>query len=108
MFANSDTFAPGGFDADATAHGFEVLDRNWQTTTAIGLSVATGGITGGLMLAAFPAQTLVAGTAIGGLAVAGHRRHNGKDPMFGLMARFEKKEDEKQAEESAEASTSAA
>ena len=106
MFANSDTFAPGGSDSGITAHGFEILDRNWQTTTAIGLSVATGGITGGLMLAAFPAQTLAAGTAIGGLAVAGHRRHNGKDPMFGLMARFEKKEDKKQADESAEASTS--
>ena len=80
---------------EATNATPDILDRNWQTTTALGLSVATGGVTGALMLSAFPAQTLIAGGTIGGLAVAGQRRANGKDPMFGLLARFEKKPVEK-------------
>ena len=37
-----------------------ILDRNWQTTAAVALSVGTGGLAGGVMLAAFPAQTLAA------------------------------------------------
>ena len=73
----------------------DILDRNWQTSAAIGLGVATGGVTGALMLTAFPAQTLALGGTIGGLAVAGQRRSEGKDPMFGLLARFEKKSEEK-------------
>ena len=72
-----------------------ILDKNWQTTTAVGLTVASGGVAGAIMLAAFPAQTLATGTAIGGLAVAGKRRAEGKDPLFGLMDRFSKKSDEK-------------
>lgn len=54
-----------------------ILDRNWQTTAAVALSVGTGGLAGGVMLAAFPAQTLAVGSAIGGLAYAGHRKHEG-------------------------------
>ena len=72
-----------------------ILDKNWQTTAAVTLGVATGGVTGALMLGAFPAQTLAVGGTIGGLAVAGHRRSEGKDPMFGLLSRFEKKSEEK-------------
>lgn len=73
-----------------------LLDSNWQTTAAVGLSVASGGVAGAIMLAAFPAQTLVTGAAIGSLAVAGKRRANGEDPCFGLTARFTaKKSDEK-------------
>ncbi len=73
----------------------DILDRNWQTTAAIGLGVATGGVTGALMLTVFPAQTLVTGATIGTLAVTGQRRADGKDPMFGLMARFDRKSDDK-------------
>ena len=58
-----------------------LLDTNWQTTAAIGLTVATGGVTGAIMLAAFPAQTIAAGAAIGGLAYAGKRRADGKSAL---------------------------
>ena len=81
--------------ADAAFAGTEsnipnVLDRNWQTTAAATLAVATGGVTGAIMLSAFPAQTLATGSAIGGLALAGQRRAEGKDPMFGLVDRIKK------------------
>ena len=80
----------------STTHAMpDILDRNWQTTAAIGLGVASGGVTGALMLTVFPAQTLVTGATIGSLAVAGQRRAEGKDPMFGLMARFDRKSDDK-------------
>ena len=69
----------------------ELLSTNWQTTAAVGLTVATGGVTGALMLAAFPAQTLTTGAAIGGLAYAGKRRADGKS-AFPFM---DKKSDEK-------------
>ena len=59
----------------------ELLDTNWQTTAAVGLTVATGGVTGALMLAAFPAQTIVTGATIGGLAYAGKRRADGKSAL---------------------------
>ena len=72
----------------------DILDRNWQTTAAIGLGVATGGITGALMLTVFPAQVLATSATIGTLAVTGQRRADGKDPMFGLMARFDRKSDD--------------
>ena len=81
----------------------DILDRNWQTTAAIGLGVATGGVTGALMLTAFPAQTLAAGSLVGGLAVAGNRRANGKDPAFGLLKRFEKTEESAEVAEAPQA-----
>jgi len=56
----------------------DLLNTNWQTTAAIGLTVATGGVTGALMLTAFPAQTLGAVGGIGALAYAGKRRAEGK------------------------------
>ena len=59
----------------------ELMFENWQTTAAVGLTVASGGVLGALSLAAFPAQTLVAGTSIGVLAYAGNRRANGETPL---------------------------
>jgi hypothetical protein len=95
---------PGTVEHAATSNAIpDVLDRNWQTTAAIGLGVATGGVTGALMLSAFPAQTLAAGSLIGGLAVAGNRRANGKDPAFGLLARFEKSEESAEVAEAPQA-----
>lgn len=85
-------------DVEAGSNIPDVLDRNWQTTTAAALAVATGGVTGAIMLSAFPAQTIATGTAIGGLALAGQRRHEGKDPLFGLADRFKKNASEKDAE----------
>ena len=71
-----------GVCVDETANAIpDYLDRNWQTTTAIGLGVATGGIGAAMMLAALPAQTLAASATIGGLAYAGHRRHQGLEPI---------------------------
>jgi len=68
-----------------------LLDTNWQTTAAVGLAVATGGVTGAIMLAAFPAQTIGAAATIGGLAYAGKNRADGKSP-FPFM---DKKSDDK-------------
>ena len=59
----------------------ELMSTNWQTTAAVGLTVASGGVLGAISLAAFPAQTLGAATAITGLAVAGKRRADGKSPL---------------------------
>lgn len=61
----------------ASTEGSSFVDRNWQTTAAVGLTVATGGVVGAVALAAFPAQTLVAGTTIGGLFYAGDRKAKG-------------------------------
>lgn len=71
----------------------EILDRNWQTTGAITLAVASGGVTGALMLSVFPAQTLATGAAIGGLAYAGKRRHEGKSVIPDWAKRGSKSED---------------
>ena len=70
-----DDLAPATSD---NTDGLALLDTNWQTTAAVGLSVASGGVLGALALAAFPAQTLAAGTSIGVLAYAGQRRADGK------------------------------
>ena len=59
----------------------ELLNTNWQTTAAVGLTVASGGVLGALSLVAFPAQTIAAGTGIGVLAYAGKRRADGKSPL---------------------------
>ena len=59
----------------------DLLNTNWQTTAAVGLTVASGGVLGALSLAAFPAQTIAAGTGIGVLAYAGKRRADGKSPL---------------------------
>ena len=58
-----------------------ILDRNWQTTAAIGLGCATAGVGTTVMLAVAPAFTLGTGAAIGTLAYAGTRRHNGQSPF---------------------------
>ena len=54
-----------------------ILDRNWQTTAAVGLTVATGGVAGVVMLTALPAQTLAMTGGIAALAYAGDRAHKG-------------------------------
>ena len=66
---------------DSAAAGLsskDLLSTNWQTTAAVGLTVATGGVTGALMLTAFPAQTLAAAGGISALAYSGKRRADGK------------------------------
>lgn len=66
---------------ESSSNAMPILDTNWQTTAAVGLTVASGGVLGALSLAAFPAQTLAAGTSIGVLAYAGKRRTDGKSPL---------------------------
>ena len=78
----------------STAQVPALLDKNWQTTAAVAVACGTGGITGGLMLTAFPAQTLAAGATIGGLAYAGHRRSQGLDPLP-FLDKLSKKADDK-------------
>ena len=68
-------------DADGMDSLNELLNTNWQTTAAVGLTVASGGVLGAISLAAFPAQTLAASTGIGVLAYAGKRRADGKDAL---------------------------
>jgi len=80
--------------ATDTAQAPLLLDKNWQTTAAVALAVGTGGVTGALMLSAFPAQTLAAGATIGGLAYAGHRRSEGLDPVP-FLDKLSKKADDK-------------
>ena len=70
----------------------ELVNTNWQTTAAVGLTVATGGVLGAISLAAFPAQTLAAGTSIGVLAYAGNRRANGEPALPFLKKDGEKSE----------------
>ena len=71
----------------------ELLDTNWQTTAAVGLTLASGGVLGAISLAAFPAQTLAAGATIGGLAYAGKRRADGLSALPDLPF-FKKDESE--------------
>ena len=71
----------------------ELLTTNWQTTAAVGLTVATGGVTGALMLTAFPAQTLAAAGGISALAYTGKRRADGK-AAFPFMDKDTKSEKE--------------
>ena len=72
----------------------EMLTTNWQTTAAVGLTVATGGVTGALMLTAFPAQTLAAAGGISALAYAGKRRADGKS-AFPFTDKSDAKSDKK-------------
>ena len=92
-----------------TANVPALLDKNWQTTAAVAVACGTGGVTGALMLTAFPAQTLAASATIGGLAYAGHRREQGLNPMP-FMDKLSKKAEDKAEPASAskeEATTSA-
>ena len=93
---------------DDAGTGLQMLDTNWQTTAAVGLTVATGGVTGAIMLAAFPAQTLAATGGIATLAYAGKRRADGKAafPFMDKSSKTESKEEDKQ-EEKATASSDA-
>ena len=82
-------------ELDSTSTGLDasLLDTNWQTTAAVGLTIASGGVGGAIMLAAFPAQTLAAGAAIGGLAYAGKRRADGLSALPEFLT-FKKDESE--------------
>ena len=53
----------------------DLLDRNLCTSAATYLSAGAVGASGGLMLAAFPAQTIALGVTIGGLYYAGDRQY---------------------------------
>jgi len=63
--------------AGALSGASDILNTNWQTTAAVGLSVASGGVAGAIMLHALPLQTLATGAGIGALAYSGKRRADG-------------------------------
>ena len=84
----------------------ELLTTNWQTTAAVGLTVASGGVLGAISLAAFPAQTLAAGGTISALAYAGKRRADGKS-AFPFMDKQSDKTESK-SEDKADATATAA
>ena len=88
----SDEVLADSSNADGADVLNDLLTTNWQTTAAVGLTVASGGVLGAISLAAFPAQTLAATGGIGVLAYAGKRRADGK-PAFPFG---EKKDDAKQ------------
>lgn len=94
VFADINDFDLDTYESTDSDNLSELLNTNWQTTAAVGLSVATGGIAGAVALAAFPAQTIVAGASIGTLAYAGKRRADGKS-AFPFMDKSDKKSDEK-------------
>ena len=96
MFASNFDSSAGSLSSTDGLSATELLSTNWQTTAAVGLTVATGGVTGALMLTAFPAQTLAASGAIAGLAYAGKRRADGLDaiPFFGKQDAQDKAEAE--------------
>ena len=68
-------------DAPQDIDGMELLDTNWQTTAAVGLTVATAGVGGVVMLSVLPAQTIAASIGVGALAYAGKRRADGLSPI---------------------------
>lgn len=76
--------------SDCAGQNLDILDRNWQTTAAIGLGCATAGVGTVVTLAVMPATTLGSAAAIGALAYAGHRRHNGLSPLPSLKKKDEK------------------
>ena len=63
--------------AGTTGQTPAILDKNWQTTAAVGLTVATAGVGGVVMLSVLPAQTLAMTGGIAALAYAGDRAHKG-------------------------------
>ena len=99
MFVSNNTSPVVSIESSDGLSAAELLTTNWQTTAAVGLTVATGGVTGALMLTAFPAQTLAASGAIAGLAYTGKRKADGKS-AFPFM--------EKQSEDKAQATEPAA
>ena len=90
QFLSSDDIAT---EDTQSSNAMPILDTNWQTTAAVGLSVATAGVGGVVMLSVLPAQTIAASVGIAGLAYAGKRRADGKDPIP-----FLKKDDQDKAE----------
>ena len=76
---------------EGAGQNLDILDRNWQTTAAIGLGCATAGVGTVVMLATVPSITLGSAAAIGTLAYAGNRRHQGLSPL----PTFGKKDEDK-------------
>ena len=91
-------------DWDNSSECVEVLDTNWQTTAAVGLTVASGGVAGAIMLSALPLQTLATGAGIGLLAYSGKRRADGLTALPD-MPFFSKKDDAEKADKPAVAET---
>lgn len=89
---SSESIRPVSADANA----MDLLDTNWQTTAAVGLTVATAGVGGVVMLSVLPAQTIGAAAGVAALAYAGKRRADGLPAMP-----FGNKEDDKKAETAA-------
>ena len=80
----------------------ELLDTNWQTTAAVGLTVATGGVAGVVMLSALPAQTLLAGGTVAALAYAGKRRADGQSAIPFMGNKDDKKSSTKSEDKSSD------
>ena len=78
---------------DSSDGASDLLNANWQTTAAVGLTVASGGVAGAIMLSALPLQTLATGAGIGVLAYTGKRRSDGLTALPD-MPFFSKKNDE--------------
>lgn len=78
------------------------LTRNLETTAAVGIAVATGGIGGAVMLSVMPTTTIAAATAASALAYVGHEKAHGRDAF-----RFFKKSKEDVTPEIAEATATA-
>ncbi len=82
---------------DSTDGASDLLNTNWQTTAAVGLTVASGGVAGAIMLSAMPLQTLATGAGIGVLAYSGKRRADGLTALPDIPF-FSKKDDSQTAE----------
>lgn len=90
--------------SDSTDGASDLLNTNWQTTAAVGLTVASGGVAGAIMLSALPLQTLATGAGIGVLAYTGKRRADGLTALPD-MPFFTKKDDAEKADKPAVAET---
>jgi len=88
---------------EGTSNAMPILDTNWQTTAAVGLSVATAGVGGVVMLSVLPAQTIAASAGVGLLAYAGKRRAEGKDALPFINKKTDDTQDKAEATEPAAA-----
>jgi len=88
---------------ESSSDSHKLLDTNWQTTAAVGLTVATAGVGGVVMLSVLPAQTIAASAGIGALAYAGKRRADGKSafPFTKSDKKSEKKSDKTESKSDA-------
>lgn len=88
---------------EGTSTAMQLLDTNWQTTAAVGLTVATAGVGGVVMLSVLPAQTIAASAGVGLLAYAGKRRADGKDALPFISKKSDDTQDKAEATEPAAA-----